>query len=157
LGGVQCFFTPVDSLTRTSLQYRLDCMKDVSIAQNASPGRRAATYWFVDGLPEFVLGVSLLAFAAVGLLWQEYTASGSWARLYFLVVAGRVGVLIWKGNAVVDLLKSRLTYPRMGYVPPPRDAEPRSALTILSIWPGPRPNENLRENPYPRTSEGVGA
>jgi hypothetical protein len=111
-------------------------------AENASPGRRAASYWFIDGLPEIVLGVSLLLLAAVGLLWRAYTSPGSWGRFYFLVVAAGFGVLLWKGNAVVDLLKSRVTYPRTGYVPPPEDAEPRAALTMLSIRPGPLPNEN---------------
>jgi hypothetical protein len=62
---------------------------------------------------------------------------------YFLVVAAGFAVLWWKGDTVIDWLKSRLTYPRTGYVPPPEDPEPRARLTTLSIRPEPRPNENI--------------
>lgn len=117
-------------------------MKDDFTAQNVSPGRRAAAYWFVDGLPEIVNGVSLVLIAGMGLVWQAYAPNGSWAKLYFLVVAAGFVVLWWKGNAVVDSLKSRLTYPRTGYVPPPEEAEPGPAMTMLSIRSWPEPNEN---------------
>jgi hypothetical protein len=33
-------------------------MKDEAAGQPGSPGRRAAVYWFSDGLPEMAFGVA---------------------------------------------------------------------------------------------------
>ena len=45
-------------------------MRDDSPAQTASYGRRAAAYWFVDGLTEILLGLVLVVFGALAMLWR---------------------------------------------------------------------------------------
>ncbi|MGB7759484.1 MAG: hypothetical protein WBL61_06630 [Bryobacteraceae bacterium] len=113
----------------------------------ASAGRRAASYWFVDGLPDIVLGMTLLLFGALGLgLCMRMRKPTTWLDLYS-IEAGLILVL-WKGRNVVDFLKSRVTYPRTGYVQPPQDipemfvGQP-SLLIALSLRPGPPPDENV--------------
>jgi hypothetical protein len=44
--------------------------------QSGSPGRRAAAYWFVDGLPEIASGVEFAAMNSVALLLVVAKASG---------------------------------------------------------------------------------
>ena len=118
-------------------------MKDNSALLTDSPGRRAASYWFVDGLPEIVFGIMLLIFGAAGLLWGRY-APNPWVRGYFLLVAVGFLVLQWKSRDLLNFLKSRLTYPRTGYVQPPDDfVQPRQTLTLLQLRPAPPPEENV--------------
>ena len=50
-------------------------MKDASVTPMASPGRRAAAYWFADGLPDIALGTTLLVFGSAGL--REFPSRGS--------------------------------------------------------------------------------
>jgi hypothetical protein len=118
-------------------------MTDVSARSTASSGRRAASYWFVDGLPEIVLGLALFVSAALGLLWRMYVPS---LRVSHGLVVG-VGFLLYTfmGRSILDVLKSRITYPRTGYVQPPEDMEgPKGGtLTTLSLQPGPPPRGNV--------------
>jgi hypothetical protein len=70
----------------------------------------------------------------------------TWPDLYFLE-AGLI-LLFWKGREILVFLKSRVTYPRTGYVQPPLDipdmliAKP-SSLISLSLKPAPPPDENV--------------
>ena len=41
-------------------------MNNNTVEQMESPGRRAAAYWFVDGLPEIAFGFALLTFGLFG-------------------------------------------------------------------------------------------
>jgi len=114
----------------------------------ASPGQRAASYWFVDGLPDILLGMTLLIFGAAGLWWCIRLPNRG-AQLDFFFIAAGVILLIWKERKLLDFLKSRLTYLRTGYVQPPEDVwdypplvRPR-ALISLSLRPGPPPDENV--------------
>ena len=134
-------------LTRTSLYYKLVFMKDNSAVPMASPGQRAASYWFVDGLPDILLGVTLLIFGGLGLWWcLHMSKSVAWPDLYFLE-AGLI-LLFWKGREILGFLKSRVTYPRTGYVQPPLDipdmliGKPTTLIT-LSLKPAPPPDENV--------------
>ena len=106
-----------------------------------SPGRRAAAYWFADGLPDVVFGLMLLLFATAGFLWQ-ILAPHSWIYDLLLMSAG-FGLFHFKERAVLDFLKSRVTYPRTGYVQPPGEAPVSSRLTMLSLSFAPPVEENV--------------
>lgn len=96
-------------------------------------GQRAACYWFVDGLPEIVFSLNLLLFG--GLVFSaKYVTHPLGAILFVLFVCG-FGLFIWKYNAILLYLKSRITYPRTGYVQPPKELERQENLTILALQP----------------------
>ena len=118
-------------------------MKDNSATPRSSAGRRAASYWFVDGFEEMVLGVVLLLICASGLLFRLYL-SNHWMVHYWFAGAGFLLYFI-AGRHIVAFLKSRVTYPRTGYVQPPEEVERLGceSLTMLRIEPGPPPNENV--------------
>jgi hypothetical protein len=120
-------------------------MKDQSIMPN-TPGRRAAAYWFADGFPEILLGVTLLLCALMGILWSLYGPLAHVRELaaFLLVTAGFL-LYYFKERPVLEYLKSRITYPRTGYVQPPEEMEPgrRGTLTTLHLIPEPQPNENV--------------
>ena len=99
--------------------------------KDESPGRRAASYWFIDGLPDIVLGLTLFVFGATGFLWRIY-APHPWAYDLCLMFTGFL-LFFWKGRGIVDFLKSRVTYPRTGYAQPPAESERPDTLTILSL------------------------
>jgi len=80
-------------LTPISLYYRLDCMEDNSALPNY--GRRAAQYWFVDGLPDLIFGLALLAWGSAALLSQLFFPGLS-AKL--LMVLGGLTFLLRSGR-----------------------------------------------------------
>jgi len=92
--------------------------------QNESPGRRAAAYWFEDGLPELLAGLILLLSSLV-LLAKHL----QWIDTVLFLVLWSVGytllisIYTW-GWKFLDYIKTRLTYPRSGYVAPPGDPDP---------------------------------
>jgi len=106
-----------------------------------TPGRRAAAYWFVDGLPDIVFGLTLLVFGAAGIMWRIY-APHPWVYDLLLMLAG-FGLFYWKERAVLDFLKSHVTYPRTGYVQPPDEAPPPAILTSLSLTPARPADDNV--------------
>jgi len=113
----------------------------------ASPGRRAASYWFVDGLPDILAGMTLLIFGALGLWWRIHARRPSSQFDFFFLAAGLL-LLFWKGRAILDFLKARVTYPRTGYVQPPEELSETPAgrsdtLITLSLRPAPPPDENV--------------
>jgi len=126
-------------------------MKADSTVSTTSPGRRAASYWFIDGLPDLVLGATLLVFGAAGLWWcLRGPEPAARLRLDFFCIA--VGVLLNLGSEreLLGFLKSRLTYPRTGYVQPPEEVPERligqpGPPIALSLRPGPPPNENVTQ------------
>jgi hypothetical protein len=106
-----------------------------------TPGKRAAAYWFVDGLPDLVFGMMLFVFGAAGFLWQMY-APHPWIYDFSLMLAG-FGLFYWKERAVLDYLKAHVTYPRTGYAQPPNEAPPPTTLVSMSLTPGTPANENV--------------
>lgn len=77
---------------------------------------RLWSYWFIDGLPNLVIGLGVLFFAG-GLAALESnshlaTAVGIIAFVPYFVILVRL-------KQVVEWLKSRITYPRTGYVSTP--------------------------------------
>ena len=109
--------------------------------KDESPGRRAAAYWFADGLPDIVLGLTLLIAGTAGFLWRIYSPH-HWAY-DFCLVGGGIMLFLWKERAILDFLKSRVTYPRTGYVQPPEQSEPSVNLISLSLSHGPPAEENV--------------
>jgi hypothetical protein len=97
-------------------------MENPSAVQIESPGRRAAAYWFVDGLAEMYFGFLLLipgalVVAANELHWNIYGSGrwwGSWPVMFYMSA-------YFLHRYVLDFLKARLTYPRSGYAHPPSD------------------------------------
>jgi hypothetical protein len=100
-------------------------MTNKTAVQNDSPGRRAAAYWFMDGLPEILFGLLLLipialALAARELRWQNrWLSAGFFAAYVFFYL---LGYAIWfLYRPVLNYIKARITYPRTGYARPPDD------------------------------------
>ena len=105
------------------LQYKLYCMSNKSVVQIESPGRRAAAYWFVDGLPEILFGLFSLLLAGFGMaagnLRFQARYSGVLAVCLFFSLTGYA---IWfLHRPVLNFVKARITYPRTGYAHPPED------------------------------------
>jgi hypothetical protein len=92
---------------------------------------RAKEYWFSDGIPALVFGaayiVLLLEVCAIfGLLYLLPHVRSNWLWLFnSAFVASPVAVflsLVWFGlwhEDIIEFIKSRITYPRTGYVAPP--------------------------------------
>jgi hypothetical protein len=115
-------------------------MKDDSARQSASYARRAASYWSVDGLPDILHGLVLVILGASACLWGIY-APNRWIKLDILIAyAGFALYFFLVERVVLNFLKSRLTYPRTGYVQPPEQ-----------LWVGSRtpPPLSLRLGPPP--------
>src|SRR5262245_24492434 len=108
----------------------------------SSPGQRAAAYWFVDGLPDILFGMTLLISGSLGCLWRIY-APEAWTKFYFYITTGGFLLFYWKGHDVLDFLKSHITYPRTGYVQPPEEFQRPQTLITLSLRPGPPADENV--------------
>ena len=98
-------------------------MEDKTAIQREAAGRRAAAYWFIDGLPEIVFGVVYLALGSVGLAWGS-DRKNPWMTGALLVVVLAFLLLFWKDRAILDYCKARVTYPRTGYVRPPAEPVP---------------------------------
>lgn len=93
--------------------------------------RRARDYWDIDGLPAFLAGAYTVL---LGVLWLPPDSHRSrWGAALGL---GLFALLFLSGSEkTLKWLKSRITYPRTGYVAPPKagpDPE-RDPYTIISI------------------------
>ena len=122
-------------------------MVDGSVHSESSPGRRAASYWFIDGVPEIISG---LALALLGGLWlrSEWTRSLPWIERVWSLAAMLLllAVLFGWERKIAQYIKARLTYPRTGYVRPPVPlGEARRSETIVSLGlrQQPPPDENV--------------
>lgn len=85
--------------------------------------KRTRQYWFSDGFVEIVNGV---IFLFLGVYFYVQSALPSRSLWLILLQAGFVVLLfgtIFLGGRLVNILKTRYTYPRTGYIgfrPPPR-------------------------------------
>jgi hypothetical protein len=113
-----------------------------------APGRRAAAYWFIDGLPEIVAGLGFVLFGA-GAIWFDHIQPHSWfVRAVFLAIEFvALAVIFFYGRSISLYLKARITFPRTGYVRPPSDWEAVSQReTVISLGlEGPQalPDQNI--------------
>jgi hypothetical protein len=90
-------------------------MNDDSATQTISYGRRAASYWSIDGLPEILRGLAFIVLTGMGYLWRVHASK---PRAGFLFLGFAVYFFVVE-RVVLNYLKSRITYPRTGYVEPP--------------------------------------
>jgi hypothetical protein len=103
-----------------------------------TPSRRAAAYWFIDGLPEIVAGIGFVALGG-GLLWFHQIQPHSWSVRVAFVALGIMSLMIVfvYDRSIGLFLKSRVTFPRTGYVRPPSDWEQVSQReTFISLGLG---------------------
>jgi hypothetical protein len=106
-----------------------------------SPGRRAAAYWFVDGLPEIVFGLVYLAMGAAGIALGFQPKD--WLLRAMALVSGVAFLLLFlRGREILDLLKARFTYPRTGYVRPPLEV----SASHYDSWLSPIHSKPVDEN-----------
>lgn len=81
---------------------------------------RSWSYWFVDGLPHLMAGVLCLLLSVTFIASVHYRATHFRLALALIVVVYvLVGVAILRLRPTLEWLKSRITYRRTGYVPPP--------------------------------------
>jgi len=106
--------------------------------QADSAGRRAAAYWFSDGLPEIVLGLPYLIWGAAGLAWS--LDIGSYRAFFAVTMVAMCGffAVYFGDRKILDFLKARVTYPRTGYVRPPAIPESPSGGATGTANPKPR-------------------
>ncbi|MCX6629517.1 MAG: hypothetical protein NTW28_18015 [Candidatus Solibacter sp.] len=117
-------------------------MGDMIAIQRDSAGRRAASYWFVDGLPEILFGVLHLALGSIGLAWG-FDIKNPWLNVAMAAVFLPFLLLFWKDRVILDYFKARLTYPRTGYVRPPGEPEPVLAGRLVTLGTAPPVDWNV--------------
>jgi hypothetical protein len=102
--------------------------------EDYSAGRRAAAYWFIDGLPDLVFGLAITLMSTSGLIYRLFLPT-AWGAVLFGVFAVAFLVLFLWDRKIVDYLKSYITYPRTGYVEPPEEAEPATRNPPITLFP----------------------
>jgi hypothetical protein len=100
-----------------------------------SPGRKAAAYWFIDGLPEIVVSLIFIAMGCGHLYLNDAHLHPRWVRATMAAIDVALVVVILVFGRSMDLfLKSRITFPRTGYVRPPCDwREDPDQETVVSL------------------------
>jgi hypothetical protein len=112
--------------------------------QQMSPGRRAAAYWFEDGIPHLVLGAAFLLAVATAAVCMALLTRHRYLRTGLITAAFLPYFLV--RVRLVNALKQRLVYPRTGYVTPPEEGPLPEPLTSLHIRPvGKQENVTLFE------------
>jgi hypothetical protein len=101
--------------------------------------RRARDYWDIDGLPALLAGAYTVL---VGLIWLP--TDRPWPGAAFVLWLG-AWVFVAEIKGTLEWLKSRITYPRTGYVAPPKEIpySKRDPYTIISITKEPEAQELL--------------
>src|SRR5215831_15233802 len=119
-------------------------MKDNSATQD-SPGRRAASYWFVDGFPDILFGLTVIVSGVIALVWLMYVPPGAYS-LASLIILVAMYLHHRVERPVLNFLKSHFTYPRTGYVQPPPDEELERKQRLVSLSLSPKPPTRRNEN-----------
>jgi hypothetical protein len=79
--------------------------------------KRSWSYWFADGLPQLLIGISAMLF---GFYFISMTSMASKALVAFSFVAFGTYLLIQiRAPQILEWLKARITYPRTGYAASP--------------------------------------
>jgi hypothetical protein len=107
-------------------------MEDHSATQEISPGRRAASYWFIDGLQEIVSGLELAIWGGMGVWMVRHLPLARTERLFGAGLAFLLLILLlgWDYR-ITGFLKAWMTYPRTGYVRPPLRTNNLEAVVSL--------------------------
>lgn len=77
---------------------------------------RPKRYDNIDGTGEIFMGLMLLGFALVGFLQRQMTAQSFWMRHGLLFMYGILVPMLGLGFLIQKLVKSKITFPRTGYV-----------------------------------------
>jgi hypothetical protein len=80
--------------------------------------QRSWSYWFADGLPQLLIGISAILFG----FYFVYSGSPSASRTASLLAIVGFGIyllLTVRAAQVLEWLKARITYPRTGYAASP--------------------------------------
>ncbi|MGB7844103.1 MAG: hypothetical protein WBL63_00680 [Candidatus Acidiferrum sp.] len=97
--------------------------------------RRAWHSWFDDGIPSIVASAGCLLMAFF-LFYPGTTPGSTLSIAMFLMTLFLYGAVMLRHRQIVDWLKTRITYPRVGYVDPPNSAEDAGMspeVTVLSM------------------------
>lgn len=99
--------------------------------------RRARDYWDIDGLPALLAGATTVLF---GVAWLPKDRPWPGVAFVLWLVAW---IFLVESKGTLEWLKSRITYPRTGYVAPPKvpPHNKRDPYTIISIIKEPGTNE----------------
>jgi hypothetical protein len=116
-------------------------MDNDTITQITSPGRRAAAYWFADGLEEIAFGFLFLVSGTAGLVFHYWPHK--WLAVVCLIFFIGLWVLFWADRPILDFFKARITYPRTGYARPPQNPAPDQDILVDSFLPDKRRGEFL--------------
>jgi hypothetical protein len=117
-------------------------MEDLQ-AVSQSSGRRAAAYWFSDGLPEVAFGSAMTLLGGLGFAWVVWLPY-RWMGVAFVLTAGWFFALYIWDRKILDAIKARLTYPRTGYAQPPADGHPEGQYIVtLNTAINPSPKRNV--------------
>jgi hypothetical protein len=98
-----------------------------------SAEQRSWHYWFDGGLPSLLTGIACLLLAASLIFPRHHKSSVFDAILTFATLNG---LILLRQRQVLDWLKSKITYPRTGYLAPPyftQDTTLPMDLTVLSL------------------------
>jgi hypothetical protein len=80
--------------------------------------QRSWSYWFADGLPQLLIGISAILFG----FYFVYSGSPSASRTASLLAIVGFGIyllLTVRAAQILEWLKARITYPRTGYAASP--------------------------------------
>jgi hypothetical protein len=84
--------------------------------------RRSWSYWFADGLPQVLVGVTALLFGFYFI--SSGKPYGNNLRTYFTLAAfGFYLIILVRAEQILEWMKARITYPRTGYAASPYVAD----------------------------------
>jgi hypothetical protein len=103
--------------------------------------KRSWSYWFADGLPQLLIGVSALLFGFYFITTSAPSANKASTILAFAGLALYL-LLLLRAKQILEWLKGRLTYPRTGYAASPYFASMNdlSCSASLNLTPVQDPN-----------------
>ena len=78
--------------------------------------RRTQRYWYVDGLAEIAIGLFFMLLSAYFPLQERIVTASPYAWLANLGLFAAVLLIVWLFRHTLQAVKTRLTYPRTGFV-----------------------------------------
>lgn len=97
--------------------------------------RRARNYWWADGVPQLIAGISAVILGLyIGLVFRE----SPWS-LIAIIPLFAFWAITFRKKKITEWLKIRVAYPRTGYIPSPESlaALPDDDMTFgrrLTLW-----------------------